>query len=130
MLLHQSAKCSTSSTIPVPLVQQIKSKEQLSDEKDSWVQSPLDQKMYEASNPEELLQLLGEEKFNPRSAANFVSVLSKWVEQGKLEASQYQQNSNKSKLEDSLCGKSFQMKTYGILQVYRVSVPVVKKWKK
>lgn len=118
ILLHQTAKCSsTSSILPVLPTEPTKLKEQSSEKDLTWVQSPLDQKIYAATDVDGLLCLLENEKFNPRTAANFVSVLSKWVEDGKLEVSQFQKISSKNKLEDSLCSKTFQMKTFGILQV-------------
>jgi len=121
ILLHQPAKfSSTTGTVPAPQIQQIKSQEPLPDEKEqSWIQSALDQKIIKAADASSLLCLLENEKFNPRTAANFVSALSKWVEEGKLEVSQFQQNSNKTKLEDCLCSKTFQMKTFGVLHTIK-----------
>lgn len=116
-LVQTSVKWCSTSASPSIRASDLKTDECLSSEP-AWVKTPLDKKIYHASDAHSLLSFVDNQSFDGKCAINVVNILSRWVAEGKFTAEDFQKLKQRVKLEENLLKGEFNVGIVGTLQVF------------
>lgn len=83
----------------------------------AWVKTPLDKKIYYASDLQTLLSSVENQSFDGRCAINVVNILSRWVSEGKFTVADFNKVNQRAKIEENLLKGEFNVGVLGTLQV-------------
>lgn len=83
----------------------------------AWVKTPLDKKIYHASDLQTLLSSVENQSFDGRCAINVVNILSRWVSEGKFTVADFNKINQRAKLEENLLKGEFNVGLIGTIQV-------------
>ncbi len=120
-LVQTSVKWCSSSASPSFRASDLKTDECLSSEP-AWVKTPLDKKIYHASDAHVLLSFVDNQGFDGKCAINVVNILSRWVAEGRFTTADFQKLKQRVKLEENLLKGEFNVGVVGTLQVFHLNI--------